>query len=314
MKKYTQDPKLRSVLELAEELGKIKFAKGTIGKKLNISYVKVSQLKISADYQRYIQTATIKRAKQFNYTLCQVLFVAKRPDGDLTVVDGQHKALMAYLGGGEDIEVPCMIYEHDENMSLPECIAVEAQLFSDLNTTRKNTSTLDKIRAGLSYGDEEAVKFEEDFIAIGVKAEGIGYEDGPDVNGFAKAVESIKKWKIENTRKAVDHLLPIYENKWNKPNYIDGSMIGALAAVFNLINALGRGEKANGLRNYIRTFMGGIGLDKWTENSRGNSDVIIARRIVSKYNDAVKQGFIKGVAIGEDVMKNNKLADPSVVS
>jgi hypothetical protein len=91
-------------------------------------------------------------------------------------------------------------------------------------------------------------------------------------------------------------------------------MIGAFAAVFNLINALGKGEKANGLRNYIRTSVGGIGLDKWTENSRGNSDVIIARKIINKYNDAVRQDFVKGSTIGEDVLKNNRLGDPTVVS
>ncbi len=308
MTKYTQDPKLRSIYELAQELGKLKFAKGTVGQKLDIVYAKVSQLKISADYQRYIQTATIKKAKQFNYTLCQVLFVAQRPDGDLVVVDGQHKALMAYLGGGEDAEIPCMIYVHDENMSLPECVAVEAELFSELNTTRKNTSTLDKVRAGLSFNDDDAVEFEKNFIAIGVKAEGIGYEDGPEVNGFAKAVESIKKWKIENTRKAVDHLVPIYNHVWNL-DYIDGSMIGALAAVFNLINAVGKGEKANGLRNYIRTNMSTISRSDWTKDSRGNSDIIIARRIITKYNDAVKQGFVKGAAIGPDVLANNGLKD-----
>lgn len=308
MAKYTQDPKLRSIYELAQELGKLKFAKGTIGQKLDIVYVKVSQLRISADYQRYIQTSTIKKAKQFNYTLCQVLFVAQRPDGDLVVVDGQHKALMAYLGGGEDAEIPCMIYVHDENMSLPECVAVEAELFSELNTTRKNTSTLDKVRAGLSFNDDDAVEFEKNFIAIGIKAEGIGYEDGPEVNGFAKAVESIKKWKIENTRKAVDHLVPIYNHVWNL-DYIDGSMIGALAAVFNLINAVGKGEKANGLRNYIRTNMSTISRSDWTKDSRGNSDIIIARRIITKYNDAVKQGFVKGAAIGPDVLANNGLKD-----
>lgn len=308
MTKYTQDPKLRSIYELAQELGKLKFAKGTIGQKLDIVYVKVSQLKISADYQRYIQTATIKKAKQFNYTLCQVLFVAQRPDGDLVVVDGQHKALMAYLGGGEDAEIPCMIYVHNDSMSLPECVAVEAELFSELNTTRKNTSTLDKVRAGLSFNDDDAVEFEKNFIAIGIKAEGIGYEDGPEVNGFAKAVESIKKWKIENTRKAVDHLVPIYNHVWNL-DYIDGSMIGALAAVFNLINAVGKGEKANGLRNYIRTNMSTISRSDWTKDSRGNSDIIIARRIITKYNDAVKQGFVKGAAIGPDVLANNGLKD-----
>jgi hypothetical protein len=259
-------------------------------------------------------------AKYFDWSeLCQTLgdfnnkeeiesIVEKFKTFDLVVVDGQHKALMAYLGGGEDAEIPCMIYVHDENMSLPECVAVEAELFSELNTTRKNTSTLDKVRAGLSFNDDDAVEFEKNFIAIGVKAEGIGYEDGPEVNGFAKAVESIKKWKIENTRKAVDHLVPIYNHVWNL-DYIDGSMIGALAAVFNLINAVGKGEKANGLRNYIRTNMSTISRSDWTKDSRGNSDIIIARRIITKYNDAVKQGFVKGAAIGPDVLANNGLKD-----
>jgi hypothetical protein len=310
MVNYIQDPKLRSITQISQELGKIKFAKGTVGKKHNIVYVKVSQLKISSDYQRYVQTSTLKKAKQFNYTLCQALFVAKRPDNTLVVVDGQHKAIMAYLGGGdEDIEIPCMIYEHEKDRSLCDCISIEAEFFSDLNTTRKNTSTLDKVRAGLSFGDTDAKKFEDNFIALGINAEGIGYEDGPIVNGFAKAVESIKRWDISNSRKAVDYLKDIYFNKWNL-NYIDGSMIGALAGIFNLLTVVGKGEKANGIKIYLKDHFHSIGRSDWTKDSRGNSDIIIARRIIGKYNDAVRQNFVKGATIGPEILSSAKLGDP----
>lgn len=314
MTNYIQDPKLRSLAEIATSLGKIKFAKGCIGKQLKILEIKVSQLKVSLDYQRFISTATLKKAKQFNRELCQPLFVALRPDGTYVIVDGQHKGIMAYLAELDaDFTLTCLVYEHDNDSTLSECIAKEAKLFEDLNTTRKNTSTLDKVRAGLSYGDEDAISFENNFIAVGVKAEGIGYKNGPEVNGFAKVVESINRWKISNTKQAVDFLYPIYKNQWGC-DYIDGSMIGGLAGVFNLIDALGNGKKADGLNGYLKNNFANVSKSKWTENTRGNSDVLIARKIVKKYNDLVEQNLIDGSIIGEDMLSNNKLGKLDEVS
>lgn len=307
MVNYIEDPKLRSLAEISVTLGKVKFAKGFTGKKLEIVKLKVSQLTVSSDYQRYISQATLKKAKQFNIELCQPLFVALRPDGCYVIVDGQHKALMAYLAElGDDFTLTCLVYEHDNDSSLADCISKEAKLFEDLNTTRKNTSTLDKVRAGLSYGDADAVEFENNFIAVGVKAEGIGYKNGPEVNGFAKVVESIKKWKIQNTKQAVDFLYPIYNNQW-ECDYIDGSMVGGLAAIFSLIDSLGNGKKAEGLSTYLKNNFSNVARSKWTENTRGSSDVLIARKIVFKYNDLVEQKVISGALIGEEMLSNNKL-------
>ena len=253
MKNYTDDPQLRSLKDVVSDpknkLNKIKFAKGAlykdqiditpsennIDKKIYFAFVRASKLQISSAYQRYICKTTIKKAKQFNYLLCQTLVIAMRPDGSLVIIDGQHKAIMAFLSG-EDLDLPCQIYKHDVNATLQQCIKFEAKLFQDLNTSRKNTSTLDKVRAGLSFGDEDSVEFQDNFVSIGVQAEGIGYDEGVEVNGWAKAVESIGKWKIPNTRKAVDFLRPIYENQWHL-EYVDGSMIGGLAATFSLIEA-----------------------------------------------------------------------------
>tara|TARA_A100001515_G_scaffold131830_1_gene119862 strand:+ start:253 stop:1242 length:990 start_codon:yes stop_codon:yes gene_type:complete len=329
MKNYTDDPQLRSLKDVVSDpknkLNKIKFAKGAlykdqihinssennIDKKIYSAFVRASKLLISASYQRYICTTTIKKAKQFNYLLCQTLVVAMRPDGSLVIIDGQHKAIMAFLSG-EDLDLPCQIYKHDISATLAQCIEFEARLFQDLNTSRKNTSTLDKHRAGLSYGDPESVEFQDNFISVGIQADGIGYDQGIEVNGWAKAVESIGKWKILPTKKAVDLLRPIYETKWGL-DYVDGSMIGGLAATFNLIEACGSGTKAEGLQNYLDNYFSNVSRSKWTENTRGQSDVLIARKIVAKYNDLCDQGIIKGATIGEDLLANNKLKNPGVL-
>jgi hypothetical protein len=329
MKNYTDDPQLRTLREVISDpknkLNSIKFAKGalykdsihihptndSIDKKIYFAFVRASKLLVSSSYQRYICVSTIKKAKQFNYLLCQTLVVALRPDGSYVIIDGQHKGIMSVLSG-EDLDLPCQIFKHDINASLAQCIKIEAQLFEDLNNSRKNTSTLDKVRAGLSYGDDKSKEFQDNFVSIGVQAEGIGYEDGIEVNGWAKATESISKWKIPNTRRAVDFLRPIYETKWNL-EYVDGSMVGGLAATFSLIEACGSGDKAKGLKTYIKTYFSNVSRSKWTENTRGQSDVLIARKIVTKYNDLLDQGIIEGANIGEDLLTNNRLKNPATL-
>ena len=329
MKNYTDDPQVRTLREVISDpknkLNSIKFAKGalykdsihihptndSIDKKIYFAFVRASKLLVSSSYQRYICVSTIKKAKQFNYLLCQTLVVALRPDGSYVIIDGQHKGIMSVLSG-EDLDLPCQIFKHDINASLAQCIKIEAQLFEDLNNSRKNTSTLDKVRAGLSYGDDKSKEFQDNFVSIGVQAEGIGYEDGVEVNGWAKATESISKWKIPNTRRAVDFLRPIYETKWNL-EYVDGSMVGGLAATFSLIEACGSGDKAKGLKTYIKTYFSNVSRSKWTENTRGQSDVLIARKIVTKYNDLLDQGIIEGANIGEDLLTNNRLKNPATL-
>ena len=329
MKNYTDDPQLRTLREVISDpknkLSSIKFAKGalykdsihihptndSIDKKIYFAFVRASKLLVSSSYQRYICVSTIKKAKQFNYLLCQTLVVALRPDGSYVIIDGQHKGIMSVLSG-EDLDLPCQVFKHDINASLSQCIKIEAQLFEDLNNSRKNTSTLDKVRAGLSYGDDKSKEFQDNFVSIGVQAEGIGYEDGIEVNGWAKATESISKWKIPNTRRAVDFLRPIYETKWNL-EYVDGSMVGGLAATFSLIEACGSGDKAKGLKTYIKNYFSNVSRSKWTENTRGQSDVLIARKIVTKYNDLLDQGIIEGANIGEDLLTNNRLKNPATL-
>ena len=331
MKNYKEDFRLLSLSEIIDDpknkINTLRFLKGAankdsiyvhpiddskVKKRIYFTFIRACKLKVSRDYQRFICLATLKKAKQFDYLLCQTLVIALRPDGTFVIIDGQHKAIMAVLSG-EELDLPCQVIVHNPNSTLEQCIEEEAKLFEKLNTSRKNTSMLDKVRAGLSYGDEWAKEFEESWITIGIQSEGIGYDSGVEVTGWAKANESVKKWKIVPTKKAVDFLKPVYQ-KWNIDS-IDGSMIGGLAAIQTLLDAVGDAKKGTGLKWYLKHNFSAIAKSIWVKNTRGASDVLIARKIVDDYNGDVAKNNIECecAAIGEDLMKGVGLADPTKI-
>ena len=90
-------------------------------------------------------------------------------------------------------------------------------------------------------------------------------------------------------------------------------MVGALSGIFNLLDVCGDGKKYSGLKEYLKTYFTKIGRSNWIKNTRGQSDVLIARRIVFKYNDLVSSGVIDGSTIGEELLFGNKLKDPTKV-
>jgi hypothetical protein len=78
-----------------------------------LQYCSPDQLLIDESYQRSLEAANsqtlIRRiAMHWDWGLCQPLFVARRADGSLYVVDGQHRLEAAKLRG--DIwQLPCVV-------------------------------------------------------------------------------------------------------------------------------------------------------------------------------------------------------------
>jgi hypothetical protein len=81
--------------------------------------------------------------------LCQPLAVSRRPDGALTIVDGQHRASAAKLRG--DIpHLPCVITSYANTGD-------EAAAFVALNQMRRPLSALDLFKAAVAAEDKEAL-------------------------------------------------------------------------------------------------------------------------------------------------------------
>jgi hypothetical protein len=293
---------------LEKSQGAIVFVKGTVNQFPEIKDIKVGDLTIDPKFQRLLDKRAITKAKHLDLELFQCVVVFKRPDGTLIVVDGQHKTVMAFKGMNEDFKVPCQVITHDKNMTLKQCQVKEAKTFEKLNFNRKNVSRLAKIRAGLAYGDSEAEEFEAKFVTMGIFKEGIGdVKLGVEIFGTAKAETAFDKFKGTNTKLAVDYLRT---DKDGKPlSAVNGSMVFALASIFNLLDALGEGTlKYVGLANFLNKFLKNRPISKWTKNCAGNLDyVVIARRIIEASNDRIADGDYDGSAVGDKVLESNYL-------
>jgi hypothetical protein len=85
----------------------------------------------------------------WDWGLCQPLAVSRRPDGALTIVDGQHRASAAKLR--RDIpHLPCVITSYAN-------AGDEAAAFVALNQMRRPLSALDLFKAAVAAEDKEAL-------------------------------------------------------------------------------------------------------------------------------------------------------------
>lgn len=146
-----------------------------------LQYCAPDQLKVDEEYQRTLSAGAsqslIRRiAMHWDWGLCQPLFVARRGDGLLYVVDGQHRLEAARLRS--DIwQLPCVVTSF-------ATMADEAAAFVSLNQQRRPLTQLDLFKAGLAGGDFEAAQ-----IAVAVKDAGLAI--APHTNATAWKPEVI---------------------------------------------------------------------------------------------------------------------------
>jgi hypothetical protein len=131
-----------------------------------LQYCRPDDLSIDATYQRSLQngssqTLIRKIAMFWNWDLCQPLVIARRDDGGLYVVDGQHRLEAAKLR--RDIaQLPCVV-------STYASAADEAASFVALNQQRRPLIALDLFRAALASEDEEATAILREIEGAGLK-------------------------------------------------------------------------------------------------------------------------------------------------
>lgn len=125
-----------------------------LGSPPTLEWRAVAELLIDDSYQRAIDTGPSqslirKIAMYWDWGLCQPLAVSRRPDGALTIVDGQHRASAARLRG--DIpHLPCVITSYAS-------AGDEAAAFVALNQMRRPLSALDLFKAAVAAEDTEAL-------------------------------------------------------------------------------------------------------------------------------------------------------------
>ena len=131
-----------------------------------LQYLLPRQLEIDAAYQRSLDSEQSQQlvraiAQHWNWDLCQPLVVARRPDGKLYVIDGQHRLAAARLRG--DIpQLPAVVVQYDS-------VEDEAASFVLLNQQRKPLSKLDLFKAAVASGDNIASSIVQAMDEAGIR-------------------------------------------------------------------------------------------------------------------------------------------------
>ena len=294
---------------------------------LPITYLKASQLKVATDIQRIVIISMIKGAKLFDEKLARPLYVFKRPNGDYVVTDGQHTAIIAILYTEErgDVILPCQIDIHPSHYTIEECEAAEAQKFRELNSKRRQAGKVDRLRADIAEGLDDALQTLSDLVDMGVHVERLGNEDGPEVHGYSKLMEAHRAYGLKNVRLAIELYQKLqFDSKFRKWNNIEkplnGGLIGGLTAVYYFIREyLGEGDKRFALETFLDDYLGKFKPKDLLEGTAGVSQaVLIARKIIISCNTQIdlehitkKNGNVLEVNIGEELLSQAGLGDPS---
>lgn len=124
-----------------------------LGRMPVLQHLRPSELLIDEAYQRSLdagpsQTLIRKIAQHWNWDLFQSLVVARRDNGDLYVIDGQHRLAAARLRG-DIAQLPAVVVQYANRED-------EAASFVHLNQQRRPLSKLDIFKAAVASGDSEA--------------------------------------------------------------------------------------------------------------------------------------------------------------
>ncbi|RXD05540.1 hypothetical protein EQZ23_10805 [Sphingomonas sp. UV9] len=128
-----------------------------------------AQLRVDPTYQRPTdaqasRTLINRITRHWDWRLYQPLVVARRADGGLYVVDGQHR-LEAARQRSDIPQLPCVVTSYDGAQD-------EAAAFVSLNQQRKPLSKMNLFRAAIAAGDADAIAIEALVELVGLRITG----------------------------------------------------------------------------------------------------------------------------------------------
>ena len=141
-----------------------------------MQWVSIDDLLVDTSYQRDIEgkNKILSIARNFSWARFGTLVVMRRDDGDMYVVDGQHR-LEAVRRRGDIKKVPCTVHES-------KSVAHEAGAFVGCNTNRKMPSAISKYKASVIAGDELHLEVNAWLKSMGMRVD--RYAKNPNVVDF----------------------------------------------------------------------------------------------------------------------------------
>lgn len=224
-----------------------------------LQYLLPQQLQIDDSYQRSIDNPKSEKlikkiAQQWNWDRCLPLVVSRRENGDLYVIDGQHRLAAARLRG-DIAQLPAVVGNYAS-------AAEEAANFVHLNQERVALNSLQLFHAAVAGGDKVAVEIAAAIEAAGLKvAKSQNLKNSPPMNIIN--IGGIREARDRHGKAAAFEALQVLAAAFAGERLIyAGTIYPGVASVCRL--EMGKGQTMDPARFAVLSAMlGAKGQDHW---------------------------------------------------
>lgn len=196
----------------------------------SLEWIAVDRLEVDQAYQRATDGPQSLKiiygmVKAWDWSLCQPLVVARRADGSLWILDGQHRHQGAVMRG--DIpHLPCVVLAGIGHTD-------EARTFVALNTQRQRLSQLDIFNGMLAAGDGHAKAVQELLEQTGwkqVRSRNTAARKPGELDCAPMLARTVAAGNIDAVRFALTVLIAAYPDR---PVQAGATMLAAMFTVFH---------------------------------------------------------------------------------
>lgn len=245
-----------------------------------------AQLQIDTSYQRTTdagasRTLINRIARAWDWRLYQPLVVARRADGELYVVDGQHRLEAARLRG--DIpQLPCVVTSYDSAQE-------EATAFVAINQQRKPLTRLNLYRAAVAAGEADALAIAGLIERAGLRMTGwadAGMWKPGWINNIAGIAQCYRQHGDRVTRLSLEALAQGF----------DGQVLRYCGSMFTAIYPLVAAQATNFVPFILLELLRDADQEAWmarfreAANARGIGVVTAAKQLLAEaYDEATAE-------------------------
>lgn len=159
-------------------------------------------------------------AKEWSDILCGAITVGERANGQLFIIDGQHRCRAKHLAFGDDAKILAFVV-------MATSLKDEARLFAKVNSQRKSVEQVDLFRAALTAEDPDAIAINDLCMKVGVVVTG-----GTGIRKIRAIATVRSRWAADSLAlsqalSAIDIVMG------DESNAFDGNIIAAIWRLYN---------------------------------------------------------------------------------
>lgn len=179
----------------------------------------ISKTSLQVDHEHYQRSNVSKEkvlelARDWSWIACGAISVAKRPDGTYWVMDGQYRTTAA-LRRSDIQDLPCMVFDVRD-------VKDEAKGFLNLNTNRKSMQYIDRFKAEIHAGNENAILVKKLVESVGRVV------SGDNSARTVRCVGTLTAWVSRGNQTELAAIWPLLDRLFKDgpvaSNVVDGMM------------------------------------------------------------------------------------------